>query len=449
MRENPTVILGAGLCGLSAAYHLQQMGRTDYLVLERGGKAGGLACTSTYDGFSFDRAIHVLFSHDAYAAHLITERLLAGTARRQSRRSYCYSAGVYTEYPYQLNNFGLPPEVIADNLMGLIEACRGTPRSLPAPHLEAWFYQTYGRGIAENFMIPYNRRQWAWDLKDMNYDWIEGRVAAPDLREVLLGALRPQGSAYGSNREFWYPAKGGIEALPRSFLHSIPAERLWLNAVVTGIDSESRMVALADGRRVSYGKLISTLPLPAMLNLLGERTPPSVRQRGASLKSNMVHTVNIGLDGTELGTKIPMHWVYFAESGMPFHRVSFPGNLSPWMVPQGCCSIQAEISESSQCRLNRSTLIEQTLEGLVRVGILNGHEVRSASAGGRVRVSRVETIDPAYVIFDLKHRENTRVIRSHLKSLNISTHGRFGEWEYFNMDQAILSGKAAAEQDDP
>jgi protoporphyrinogen oxidase len=130
---------------------------------------------------------------------------------------------------------------------------------------------------------------------------------------------------------------------------------------------------------------------------------------------------------------------------VPFHRLSFPGNFSPWMVPEGGCSIQAEISESSHRRLDRATLIEQTLKGLVRVGILTERETRPASAGGRVRVSRMETIDPAYVIFDLKHRENTRVIRSHLGSLNISTHGRFGEWEYLNMDQAILSGKAAAE----
>jgi protoporphyrinogen oxidase len=445
MGDHPIVVLGGGLCGLSAAYHLQQKKRVDYLLLESGERVGGLATTQSYEGFSFDRAIHVLYPRDAYAAHLITERLLAGTARRQKRSSYCYSDGIYTEYPYQLNSFGLPPEVIIDNVLGLIEAQSVKSRNSVVPHLEAWIYRTHGRGMAERFMIPYNRRQWAWDLKEMNYDWTEDRVPALDLRGVLLGALRPQGNAYGPNREFLYPAEGGIEALARSFLHYIPAERIWLNATVERIDSGRREIVLADGRRVCYAKLISTLPLPKTVGLVGESIPKSVRQRCVELKSNVLHTVNLGLDGAGLSVKMPMHWVYFADAKAPFHRLSFPGTLSPSMVPQGCCSIQAEISESSQCRLNRATLIEQTLEGLVRVGILTDREARPVSAGGRVRLSRVETVDPAYVIFDLKHGENTRVLRSHLSSLNISTYGRFGEWAYLNMDQVIVSGKDAAE----
>ncbi len=50
MRRDRTVILGAGLCGLSAAYHLEEKAETDHLVLEQAHEAGGLARTETYDG---------------------------------------------------------------------------------------------------------------------------------------------------------------------------------------------------------------------------------------------------------------------------------------------------------------------------------------------------------------------------------------------------------------
>jgi protoporphyrinogen oxidase len=81
---------------------------------------------------------------------------------------------------------------------------------------------------------------------------------------------------------------------------------------------------------------------------------------------------------------------------------------------------------------------------LVRAGILKAAEARPAADGGRVQVAEVMTLDPAYVIYDLKHGQNTRTIREHLSGLNISARGRFGEWGYLNMDHAILSGKAAA-----
>ena len=69
---------------------------------------GGLAGTEIFDGFSFDHAIHILYTADAYVASLISDTLLRGNLRRQTRHSYCYTAGRYTEYPYQTNNYGLP-----------------------------------------------------------------------------------------------------------------------------------------------------------------------------------------------------------------------------------------------------------------------------------------------------------------------------------------------------
>ncbi len=441
-----TVILGAGLCGLSAAYHLEEKRKTDYLILEHEPEVGGLARTATYDGFSFDHAIHVFYSSDSYATDLICNKLLKGNTRKQIRRSYCYTAGVFTEYPYQMNYQGLPPAIIIENTLGLIEARYALSQNGPPPHFEAWIYQTFGRGIAEHFMIPYNRRQWAWNLQDMSYDWIADRVPIPEIRDVLLGILRPEEKRYGPNQEFWYPIEGGIEALPKAFLHYIPLERLWLNATVVAIDSNRCEILLADGRRIRYSCLISTIPLPALVNLLGEAIPPTIKQCVAGLKHNIVHTVNIGLKGTELCTKEPAHWIYFPEESTIFHRISFPRNLSSNMAPPDCSSIQVEISESVYRPCNRETLVQKSLEHLVRVGILKEGEARPASDGGRVQVTKVITLHPAYIIYDLKHSKNAQTIKDYLIRLDITTKGRFGEWEYLNMDHAILSGKVAAEQ---
>jgi UDP-galactopyranose mutase len=56
-----------------------------------------------------------------------------------------------------------------------------------------------------------------------------------------------------------------------------------------------------------------------------------------------------------------------------------------------------------------------------------------------------EEILPAYVIYDLAHGKNVATIREWLRAQRIWTAGRFGEWQYFNMDHSMASGKAAAE----
>jgi hypothetical protein len=49
----------------------------------------------------------------------------------------------------------------------------------------------------------------------------------------------------------------------------------------------------------------------------------------------------------------------------------------------------------------------------------------------------------AYVIYTLDHEASVATIAEWLRESGIRTVGRFGEWEYFNMDQAIGSGRDA------
>jgi len=110
------------------------------------------------------------------------------------------------------------------------------------------------------------------------------------------------------------------------------------------------------------------------------------------------------------------------------------------MGPSGCSSLQLEVSESTRRPCTPETLIGRCLSDLVQVGILAERDRK------RVQVACVITLNPAYIIYDLNHRGNTQAIRQYLDRLGISSRGRFGEWEYLNMDQAIISGKRAAEE---
>lgn len=67
-------------------------------------------------------------------------------------------------------------------------------------------------------MIPYAKKLWTIHPKDMNYEWVRYRVPRPKMEDVLEGALSDNPRRFGFNTKFWYPFKGGIEALPQSFL---------------------------------------------------------------------------------------------------------------------------------------------------------------------------------------------------------------------------------------
>ena len=422
------IIIGSGLAGLSCAYHLKD----DYIIFEREDHVGGLCASVNLDGFVFDKSIHILYSADEYAASLIKDVLLKGNFRSQPRESFIFSKGVYTEYPFQAHTYGLPPEVIEECLLGLIEVS-GKADDGPKPkNFADWVRATFGGGIAKHFMLPYNKKQWAIDPELMDYTWIEGRVLTPKIKEVLHGALFPPAKKFGPNSEFWYPERGGIESLPLGFVPHV--QNLSLGVAVTRINTKARTVTLSNKEELPYKNVVSTVPLPVLARMVDD-VPSEISDAAESLQFNTIHTVNLCIDAPAISDK---HWVYFPEDASIFHRISYMMNFSEHNAPPGKSSITVEISESKHKQINRDSILEDTIRDLEKLGIIPDRDA--------VVDHCLMTLTPAYVIYDLSHRKNVDLIKGYMESCGIYPCGRFGDWEYLNMDHSILSGKRVAEE---
>jgi UDP-galactopyranose mutase len=225
---------------------------------------------------------------------------------------------------------------------------------------------------------------------------------------------------------------GGIESLPKGFLPYL--KNVEVNSTVAAIDSYHQTVTLQDGETLHYDNLFSTLPLPTIVRLLDD-VPGEVVSASRALQCNVIHTVNLGVAREHIA---PHHWVYFPEDQFLFHRISFPMNFHQSCAPAGTSSLMAEISESPYKPVNRATLVEDTIRDLKKANILQEDD--------EIIVSAVKTLNPAYIIYDLHHRQKVDTIRQFLETRRIFSCGRFGEWEYFNMDHSILSGKQMAER---
>nr|MBA2548928.1 FAD-dependent oxidoreductase [Burkholderiaceae bacterium] len=301
-------------------------------------------------------------------------------------------------------------------------------------NFEEFIYKVWGAGIAKHFAIPYNRKLWAVPLDTMETSWLGGRVPMPDLEQMIEGALEPTPAPMGPNARFGYPLRGGFQALMNGFLPHLRGTVL-LDTSITSISPKRRSATLSDGRKVHYESVISTMPLPALVNSCGDEAPPEVRAAARALRHVSVRCVNLGVARENLTEK---HWIYYPEDTV-FHRIFVQGNASPHCNAPGGFGFTCEITYSPAKPLpaDGPELIELVRKDCVRVGILRDDDV--------VLAANQIDMPCAYVVYDHARRANVELIRDWLTPFGIVLAGRYSEWEYYNSDHAFIAGKKAAD----
>ncbi|MDQ1834323.1 NAD(P)-binding protein [Massilia scottii] len=459
-----TVIVGAGPTGLSAAYHLGE----GTVLLDKNASVGGW-CRSIHDqGFTFDHAGHIMFSNDPYVLSLY-EMLLGPNLHWQNREAWVYSKQVYTRYPFQGALYGLPPKVITECIIGAVEARFGsidgaaaaappcavkpvedccadgtvevaygtasiTPRKRESQNFEEFIYKVWGRGIAEHFAIPYNKKLWTVPLSEMETSWLGGRVPLPALEEIIEGALEPVAKPMGPNARFGYPLSGGFQALMSGFLPHIKG-RIEMQAEAAQLLPREHLLVLADGSRYRYDHLISTMPLPELIKLIGSEAPQDVRDAAAGLRHLSVRCVNLGVARENITDK---HWIYYPEDTI-FHRIFVQGNASPHCNPPGGFGLTCEISYSpwKPLPLDGQALIDRCIEDCIKVTMLRPDD--------RIITANLVDMPYAYVVYDHARAANVARVKAWLARYDIVLAGRYSEWAYYNSDHAFIAGKKAAE----
>jgi UDP-galactopyranose mutase len=486
------VVVGAGPTGLSAAYHLGE----DALLLEQNDSVGGWCRSVQVNGFTFDYAGHIMFSNDPYV-HEMYKLLLGENVHWQNREAWIFSKNVFTRYPFQGALYGLPPQVIKECIVGAIEARFGNLKGSGKPpgingstngngklhvngssngnghackdkgltdccadgilestarlghrnghgaangstepeNFEEFIYRVWGAGIAKHFAIPYNKKLWAVPLTEMETSWLGGRVPLPDPEEMIEGALQPVPKPMGPNARFGYPLFGGFQSLMNGFLPHLKGP-LWLNTRVVSVSPSRHTLTLDDGRELRYEQLISTMPLPVLIRVMGAEAPAEVRTAARGLRYVSVRCVHLGVGRPNLTEK---HWIYYPEDTV-FHRIFVQGNASPHCNPPGGFGLTCEITYSERKPLpcDGEALVRRCIADCHKVGIFNPEDPILAAEQCDLR--------HAYVVYDHARPKNVRVIREWLKAQDILLAGRYSEWEYYNPDHAFLAGKRAAEQ---
>jgi protoporphyrinogen oxidase len=405
-----TAVLGAGVTGLTAArkLHDRDVAATVY---ESGRQIGGLAKSRVTGGYIYDpHGGHIFNSKNREIVEWVFSILPKENWQHNARNAKIYYKGNYISYPFELSLCELPIDGAIDCALDFIAARHG-----PEPtNFADWLVWNFGESIANAYMLPYNRKIWAYPLDRMGVSWMRGKMPLPDKADMLRAlALKDPTERKMPHSTFYYPTEGGIQTM--------------VDAIAKPLDirlSEPVQSIERDGCRWRvngevFDVVVSTIPLKALPHVM--ELPGQIINAISELKFNSMTTVLVSCPPTDIS------WLYIPSMEWRAHRVGYQSALTPKAAPCGG-SGAFEIIGAEPMDID---------ERLIKAFIPD-----ELQAGGIIDTQFSEY---AYVIHDLAYQRNMATIRAYFSSEdNFYSIGRWGNWNYNNMDMCMLEAATAA-----
>lgn len=414
-----TVILGAGISGISASYHLSKKDIQN-IIFEQDNDWGGLCGNFEIDGFRFDKAVHLSFSDNEYVKDLFSKSC---DCFIHEPIAYNYYNGSWLKHPAQNN---LMPLSLDEKIDIITDFVQNANDKANLKNYEQWLKAQYGNYFSENFAMVYTKKYWTLEAKDLSTTWVGNRMYTPNLKEVLKGAFENNTPNTYYASQMRYPKKGGY----KSFLNFMRENcDIKFNKKVIQIDSLNKIVYFNDNTIYNYDNLISSVPLPEYKNLI-TNMPLHIKEACDRLKYTSIALVSFGFNRADIAKYL---WFYIYDEEILASRCYSPSIKSNENAPNGCSSLQFEIYFSKDKPLNLTTkeLINHIIKKSKQMNIFDIKDIV---------VQDCRILKYGNVIFYHKMENDRKVILDYLESLNIKTIGRFGKWEYLWSDQSLLSG---------
>ena len=251
------------MLGLTLALRLAEHG-VPVTLLEAERAPGGLASAEELGGVTWDRFYHVLLLSDANLRRLLADLGLDGEVTWKATRTGFYGDGALHSLSSSLDFARFPLLSLTDKARlaaTILHASRvRDPRLLEAESVEGWLRRWSGDRVTERVWLPLLKSKLGENYRITSAAFIWAIIAR------LYAARRS-----GLKRELFGYVGGG-------YARVLAALRTRLETLGVRIESEARAtrvtataegaaVELADDRVVTAGRVVLTLPCPAILSL--------------------------------------------------------------------------------------------------------------------------------------------------------------------------------------
>lgn len=419
------IILGAGMTGLAA-------GLVSGLPVYEAADIPGGICASYYlkpntherlflppeDGEAYRFELgggHWIFGGDPAVRRCIHQFTpLKDHVRRSS--VYFREDSLYVPYPLQNHLRYLGDDTATQALAEMAHAHNAFQT------MEEWLEACFGSTLCQKFFFPFHELYTAGLYTTIApQDVYKSPV---DLQLAIRGALQDV-PAVGYNATFRYP-KSDLNTLARGMADKCDVH---YGKRAVSIDGSQKQIAFADGTRMGYDTIISTLPLNDMLTFTDIRldTPPD--------PYTSVLVLNIG---AAKGPACPdEHWLYNPDATSGFHRVGFYSNIDVSFLPTSAQSDQSRVSiyvERAYPAGNKPSdaAVQQYCEDVIR-------ELQNWGYIGEVDVIDPTWIPVAYTWASPNSSWKQDALQA-LEAQGIYQVGRYGRWQFQGIADSLRDG---------
>ncbi len=428
-KQNPVVVVGGGITGLSLASMCSEAGIPS-VVIERDDRPGGLARSFSYDGYTFDIGPHRFHTDDTGVEDYISG-VLGDDLRTIPRESWVRFKGEF--YPWPLHPsfvmLKFPPSIAMGALLDVV--------SLMKPDVVSFKDQIvnmYGDTLYRHFFEGYSAKFLGIVPELTHPDWastgidraiIDKRLKMKNLRQLMYSVLLP---LRAPETEFIYPA-GGCEQFIRNLAgkYERAGGEILCGRAVDDLETEDgRITRVVVGEReFTPSQVVWTGTVHSLASCLGLDRP--------DLKYRALVCYNLALSE---GKPLPFQWCYHGAPDVIFSRVSVPANFDGGNTPSGKRSLCVEVTCDEEDRLYQdpNSQLDRLIYDLKREGLLR--------AEGEVLDVHTENFPWSYPIYKFDYKQKLGRFREQISGLdNLLTAGRLGNFWYNNMDHCIAAAR--------
>ncbi len=422
-------VLGAGLSGLATSFHV---GHARCIIYESKSYYGGHIYSTLRDGFTWDDGPHVSFNPGEYVQQVFAESVDGQFVEEKTCVSNYYR-GYWIEHPAQSNLYQVPEPLRTECLHSFLTTRKGNPDPPQPVNYQEWLYQAFGPVFAETFPAAYTRKYWTTEPANLGVDWIGRRVFYPDIEDVVNGAQGPLDRPTYWVHKWRYPAQGGFLSYCNKF---VQGARVHYGKSLGKINFNKRTIYFEDRSTTPYEKLVSTIPLPVLIER-SEDAPPDVREAAALLRCTTFLSVEIAVNHR---SKRKEQWFYIYDEDKLSTRISITENFSPNNAPPDCTGLAVEVYGSPYKPLptDRQQVGQKVHQELIEMGLI---ENERAVISMNVRHSPW-----GQVIYDHHRKPALELINAFLNKFGVICVGRYGQWGYLMTHDCVLNGREAAER---